>query len=63
ALLILQNVANANKYPITPQGIANGDVVDNGGGLTGQDALALQMIDAKLLTQGQLPVKASDLTK
>ncbi len=63
ALLILQNVANANKYPITAQGIANGDVVDNGGGLTGQDALALQMIDAKLLTQGQLPVKASDLTK
>ena len=57
AVAILQNVALEAKYPLTDQGKLNADVVDNGtSGVNGNDALALQMIDATLLLQSELPV-------
>ena len=50
AVAILQYVALANKYPLGAQGLKNADVVDNGtSGVNAQDALAIQMADAKLI--------------
>ncbi|MBQ8123143.1 MAG: hypothetical protein IJ170_07520, partial [Ruminococcus sp.] len=52
------------KYPLTEQGEINADVFDNGSGITGKDALVIQMIDAKLLTVDALPVsELPDQTK
>lgn len=50
AVLIMQAISNPNKYGIngtetdhiTADGIANGDVYENGSNLTGQDALSIQ---------------------
>ena len=56
AVAILQYVALPKKYPLTELGEINADVFDNGSGITGKDALVIQMIDAKLLTVDALPV-------
>ena len=45
------NADKRTKYRLKPQGKINGDVVDNGDGVTGADALAIQMMDAKLISQ------------
>ena len=45
---LLQYVANSNKYPLEPQGKINGDV-DGESGLTGNDALYIQKMDAGLI--------------
>ena len=42
AVLIMQNKANPSKYSITAQGELNGDVDENGNGLTNKDALKIQ---------------------
>ncbi len=50
AILIMQSLANPSKYGVggedpthmTEQGRVNGDVYERGGGLTGNDALAIQ---------------------
>ena len=64
AVAILQYVALPKKYPLTEQGEINADVFDNGSGITGKDALVIQMIDAKLLTVDALPVsELPDQTK
>ena len=63
AVAILQYNALKDKYPLTAQGLLNADVVDNGtSGVGAQDALAIQMYDAKLLTQKDWPMTSSDLT-
>jgi len=49
AVAILQFVANYKKYPLTPEGIANADVFSPGDGITGLDALAIQMLDANMI--------------
>ncbi|MBQ3856180.1 MAG: dockerin type I repeat-containing protein, partial [Ruminococcus sp.] len=55
AVAILQYVALANKYPlVAPQ---NADI-DGTAGINGMDALVIQMIDAKLIKQDQLPLPA-----
>ena len=55
AVAILQYVALANKYPlVAPQ---NADI-DGTDGINGMDALVIQMIDAKLIKQEQLPLPA-----
>ena len=61
AVLIMQSIANPDKYGpgmelgITPQGELNGDVSENGNGLTNKDALAIQKF--KLGFIKELPVK------
>lgn len=50
ALLILQNVANATKYPLTPQGTVNADCHTPGDGISALDALSIQRLDAKAIT-------------
>ena len=42
AVLIMQNIANPNKYKITAQGKLNGDVDETGDGLTTNDAYKIQ---------------------
>ncbi len=70
AVLILQSIANADKYgkggtsadAITEQGLLNANVVDNATtGVTAQDALAIQMMDAGILKQTDFPVENSAL--
>ena len=42
AVLILQSLANPNKYQLTEQGKFNGDVYEAGGGITTNDAVTIQ---------------------
>ncbi len=56
ALLILQYVANSQKYNIDGQGLVNADCFNPGDGITGQDALSIQKLDAKVIAS--LPDRA-----
>ncbi|SFX27570.1 dockerin type I repeat-containing protein [Ruminococcus sp. XPD3002] len=49
SLLILQYIANSDKYPLEGQALINADCCDPGSGITPLDALAIQKYDAKLL--------------
>ncbi|MBP7188212.1 MAG: glycoside hydrolase family 11 protein [Ruminococcus sp.] len=42
AVLIMQSLANPNGYKITERGKINGDVYENGSGITNQDAVSIQ---------------------
>ena len=55
ATAILQAIGNADKYSLSDEGLANADCCNVGGGLTAADALAIQKLDAKLITA--LPVE------
>ena len=62
AVAILQYVALPTKYPLTSQGELNADVIDNGtSGVTGMDALAIQMFDAKLFTSAAWPMSKAKM--
>lgn len=58
ATAILQHLGNEDKYSLSEQGKKNADV-DGKTGITTDDAVTIQMIDAKLLTVSDLPLKAS----
>ncbi len=49
AVAILQYMANSSKYPLTEQGIKNGDV-DGEAGLSPMDALQIQKYDAGVIS-------------
>lgn len=55
ALLILQNIANSTKYPLTSQGALNADCHNPGDGITALDALAIQRLDSGTISE--LPTK------
>ena len=55
ATAILQAIGNADKYSLSEEGLVNADCCNVGGGLTAADALAIQKLDAKLITA--LPVE------
>ena len=62
AVAILQFVALPAKYNLSEQAQKNADVVDNGSsGVNGYDALAIQLIDAGLVTAKQFPITSSQL--
>ncbi len=48
AVAILQNIGNRDKYALTPQGMINADV-DGVAGVTANDALTLQKVDAGII--------------
>ena len=48
SVAILQNLANAEKYPLSPQGKYNADC-DGTDGITGLDAAAIQKLDAGII--------------
>ena len=58
AVLIMQSLANPDKYKLTEKGIYNADVSEAGGGITANDALSIQKYLLSLLTQ--LPESYSD---
>ncbi|MBP3379287.1 MAG: cellulose 1,4-beta-cellobiosidase [Ruminococcus sp.] len=62
ATLILQTIGNGDKYKLSAQGAKNADVVDNGGGITAMDSLAVQMYDAKLFTQADFPTTSDKIS-
>lgn len=55
---ILQALGNADRYALSKQGKKNADVCDNGDGVTGLDAITIQQVDAKIISQKDLPVKS-----
>lgn len=50
AVAILQSIGNRDKYELKPQGKINGDV-DGVPGITGADALRIQMLDAGVIDE------------
>jgi endoglucanase len=56
ATAILQALGNSDKYKLSDEGAANADVIDNGGGLSVADALAIQAVDAKLVDVKLFPM-------
>lgn len=61
AVLIMQSLSNPNEYKLTAQGELNADVVDNGGGITPIDALAIQYLDLKKITHDVFPMTSDAL--
>lgn len=51
ALAILQFVANENKYPLGEQAKKNADCFNPGDGITGMDAVAVQLYDVNEITK------------
>jgi hypothetical protein len=49
AVIIMQSLANPDKYTLTEQGKLNGDVNGGGNGITNADALAIQKYMLKLI--------------
>lgn len=54
AASILQYLANSDKYTLTEQGARNSDCSNSGNGITVDDAIAIQKLDAKIINA--LPV-------
>ncbi|MDE6092991.1 MAG: glycoside hydrolase family 9 protein [Ruminococcus sp.] len=63
AVLIMQSIANPEEFKVSAQGKLNGDVIDNGGGLTNMDALAIQYVEIKTFTSSAFPMSSADLEK
>ncbi len=54
ATAIIQHLGNHDEYALSEQGEKNADCYNPGDGITGKDANAIQMIEAKIITE--LPV-------
>ena len=46
AVAIIQSIANKDKFALDPEGAANADVFNSGDGVTANDALSIQKLDA-----------------
>lgn len=57
ATLILQFLTNKDEYQLSDQGLINADVIGNGDGVTGTDALTIQQVDAGIYNVSDLPIK------
>lgn len=55
AVLIMQSLSNPNEYKLSLQAQINADVVGNDG-ITPKDALAIQMVDLKLIDAKNFPL-------
>lgn len=60
AVLIMQTLVNSDEYKLTEKNIQSADVVD-GDGITGKDALAIQMVLANLITTDDLPTTSEKM--
>lgn len=56
ALAILQFIANEDKYPLNDVQQANADVFGGNDGITGNDAVVIQMVDTGAISPSDLPV-------
>ena len=57
----MQSMSNADEYKLSEQGEINADVVDNGGGVSTQDALGIQMVVADILDKADFPITSDKL--
>ena len=57
----MQSIANPDEFKVTEQGKLNGDVVDNGSGLTNVDALAIQYVEIKTITSAAFPMTSKEI--
>ena len=48
---IIQHIGNHDAYALSAQGEANTDMCDGTAGITGNDALAVQLLVAKQITK------------
>ncbi len=48
---IIQHIGNQDEYGLSEQGIANAELCDNEKGITGMDAMAIQLLMAKQITE------------
>lgn len=55
ATAILQHIANRDKFGLSQQGLLNGDI-DGTAGITANDALVIQKVDAGLYDKDDLPL-------
>lgn len=58
ATLILQYLTNKDEYSLTELGMKNADVIGDDDGVTAQDALTIQQVDAGIYKQTDLPIKS-----
>ncbi|MDE6789877.1 MAG: dockerin type I repeat-containing protein, partial [Ruminococcus sp.] len=56
ATAIIQHMGNPDEYALSEQGKINADIVNQGDGVTGADAVTLQLIEAKKIRQSELPL-------
>lgn len=56
SLAVLQYIVNAEKYPLSPEALANADCFNPGDGITGMDSVAIQMVDTGYYSESQLPI-------
>ena len=56
SVTILQHIGNKDKYPLSNEAKECGDCYNTGDGLTANDALTIQKIDAGLISETDLPV-------
>ena len=61
ATAIIQALGNADEYKLSEQGAVNADVIDNGDGVTGADANAIQAIEAGFVKQTDFPMTKAQL--
>ena len=61
AVFIMQSIANPDEFKVKEQGKLNGDVIDSGNGLTNMDALAIQYVEIKTITNEAFPMSAQEL--
>ncbi len=61
ATAIIQALGNQDEYVLSVQGAVNADVIDNGDGITGADANAIQAIEAGFIKQTDLPLTKTKL--
>ena len=54
AVAVLQHIANIEKYGLSEEGRLKADVYNRGDGITGKDAYAITLLDAKVI--GKLPI-------
>ena len=57
AVAILQYIGNKDKYPFNDTQKANADVSGNGDGITPNDALTIQKVDAGMYKSTDLPIR------
>jgi hypothetical protein len=60
AAALFQAIGNSDKYKLSDQGAANADVIDNGGGLTVVDGIAIQAVDAQLIKETDFPMTTAE---
>ena len=60
ATAILQSLGNRDDFSLTEQGAINADVIDNGGGLSAADAVAIQAVDAAIYGADKFPMTTAE---